>query len=151
MLRQTPSPCAGWPHCTGMGRVRAAWGSVVSHSSHDSTLINSRRSVSALLSNPSSLGHTAQSGFTCTCQDALSFLIHLPAQTTLYWLPVIHTPISTCKSPAPPYLSICLSIHPSVVQRITKLTVRIILRILSHGSDNFLDQQKNKKIKVCFY
>ncbi len=29
-----------------------------------------------------------------------------------------------------------------VVQRITKLTVRIILRILSHGSDHFSDQQK---------
>ncbi len=103
---RTPSPCAGWPHCAGMGRVRAAWGSVVSHSSHNSTLINSRRSVSALLSNPSSLGQTAQSGFTCTCQDALSFLIHLPAQTSLHWVPVIHTPISTCKSPAPPCLSV---------------------------------------------
>ncbi len=154
MLRQTPSPCAGWPHCTGMGRVRAAWGSVVSHSSHDSTLINSRRSVSALLSNPSSLGHTAQSGFTCTCQDALSFLIHLPAQTTLYWLPVIHTPISTCKSPAPPYLSICLSVCLSTHQ-------------WCNGSQNsrfgsyygfwvtdqiiFWISKKNKKIKVCFY
>ncbi len=29
-----------------------------------------------------------------------------------------------------------------VVQRITKLMVRIILRILSHGSDRFSDQQK---------
>lgn len=96
-----------------MGRVRAAWGSVVSHSSHNSTLINSRRSVSALLSSQSSLGSTAQSGFTCTCQDALSFLIHLPAQTTLHWVPVIHTPISTCKSPAPPCLSVCL-VCPSV-------------------------------------
>ncbi len=38
-----------------------------------------------------------------------------------------------------PFLSKCLLL---VVQRITKLTVRIILRILSHGSDHFSDQQK---------
>ncbi len=40
------------------------------------------------------------------------------------------------------------------MQRIKKLTVRIILRILSHGSDNFLDQQKkfafNILLKVYF-
>ncbi len=38
-----------------------------------------------------------------------------------------------------------------VVQRITKLTVRIILPILSHRLDHFSDQQKtNKQTKVCF-
>ncbi len=39
-----------------------------------------------------------------------------------------------------------------VVQQITKLTVRMILWILSHGSDNFSDQQKttNKK-KFAFH
>ncbi len=39
-----------------------------------------------------------------------------------------------------------------VVQRITKLTVQIILPILSHRSDNFFGsaKKKNKQTKVCF-
>ncbi len=39
-----------------------------------------------------------------------------------------------------------------VVQRITKLTLRIILRILSHVLDNFSDQQKtNKQAKMFVF
>ncbi len=38
-----------------------------------------------------------------------------------------------------------------VVQRMTKLTVRIILRILSHGSNHFSDQQKTNKTKHFFF
>ncbi len=43
------------------------------------------------------------------------------------------------------------NIYLLVVQRITKLTVRIILQILSHGSDNFSDQQKNNNNKFAFH
>ncbi len=43
------------------------------------------------------------------------------------------------------------NIYLLVVQRITKLTVRIILRILSHGPDNFSDQQKKEKEKSLLF